>query len=295
MGARGGRGAGRSGGAGAREAGARGPRTRAGAARGAGGARGSGAGGGGRAPERPLDIGAAGPEVEGLQRWLEQRGYFRHPGGCTGYYGPVTRAAVLAWQRDIGLSASGVFGPDSLAAYRNDGGRGEQVGRGPKGVRLAGQKSQVQAPRRGITGVVPAPEVCGRLERLARGQGVAGFLFQAAAGFALVLAGSVAVRGLQLVLRGTSSHREKRRQRELRELERRALEAQRLKRRWKGSLESDRSGRGGEPPPDLDLPGFLPEDDPPGEGPAPEGGGGLGRHRDPLDTPPAPGGGGSAP
>ena len=160
---------------------------------------------------------------------------------------------------------------------------------------MAGQMPQVRAPRRGITGVVPIPGVWGGLERLARGQGVAGFLFQAAAGFALVLAGSVAVRGLQLAFRGTRSHREKRRQWELQELERRALEAQSLKRRWKGSLESDRSGRGGEPPPNLDLPGDLPGDVPPGEGPAPEAGGELGRRRDLPDAPSDPGGGDGTP
>ena len=226
-------------------------------------------------------MGAAGPEVEGLQRWLEQRGYFRSPDGCTGFYGPVTRAAVLEWQRDSGLSPSGVFGPDSLEAYRSEGGRGGQVGRGPEGMRFAGQLSRMRPPGRSVAGMVPSSGAWGGLGRLARGQGVAGFLFQAVAGFALVLAGSVAVRGLQLALRGTSSHQEKRRQMELRELERRALEAQSLKRRWKGSLETDRSGRGRPSPPDLGLPDDVRNDDQPGEGPVPGGRGGEGRRRDP--------------
>ena len=204
--------------------------------------------------------------MEGLQRWLEGGGYFRNPSGCTGYYGPVTSAAVARWQQDSGLTPSGAFGPESLAAYRR-GVRGQRgAGRGPapdSGLTLQPQPPAPRSRGRGsggaaLQGGAPLPPAhWDGLGRLARGRGVAGFLFQAGAGFILMLAGSVVFRTLQLALRETGALRERRRQQELQDLERRALEAQKLKQRWKGSLEADRRGGAGPPPLPLDLPGDI--------------------------------------
>ncbi len=53
-------------------------------------------------------------EVKKLQRGLARLGYFHH--AITGYYGPVTVAAVKAFQKAVGLKSDGVWGPKTAAA-----------------------------------------------------------------------------------------------------------------------------------------------------------------------------------
>ncbi len=56
-----------------------------------------------------LHIGSSGPEVELLQLGLNRAGYYSpQPDGS---FGPVTQRAVIAFQRDSGLTADGVAGP----------------------------------------------------------------------------------------------------------------------------------------------------------------------------------------
>ncbi len=55
-------------------------------------------------------------EVRRLQGELARLGYFHHV--VTGYYGPVTTAAVKAFQRASGLKPDGIWGPQSAAALR---------------------------------------------------------------------------------------------------------------------------------------------------------------------------------
>lgn len=54
-----------------------------------------------------LSIGARGSEVAELQRRLAETGYFRGP--ITGYFGPITRDALMRLQRANGLSATGML------------------------------------------------------------------------------------------------------------------------------------------------------------------------------------------
>lgn len=56
-----------------------------------------------------LKEGSSGEAVRALQLKLKALGFFGGTG--TGYYGPVTRAAVVAFQQACGLSADGVAGP----------------------------------------------------------------------------------------------------------------------------------------------------------------------------------------
>jgi peptidoglycan hydrolase-like protein with peptidoglycan-binding domain len=49
-----------------------------------------------------------GPDVVGLQRALERRGFSVGRYGIDGWYGPDTRAAVVAFQRREGLPVTGV-------------------------------------------------------------------------------------------------------------------------------------------------------------------------------------------
>ena len=55
--------------------------------------------------------------VRQLQGELARLGYFHHV--VTGYYGPVTTAAVKAFQRSAGLKPDGIWGPHSEAALKN--------------------------------------------------------------------------------------------------------------------------------------------------------------------------------
>jgi peptidoglycan hydrolase-like protein with peptidoglycan-binding domain len=56
-----------------------------------------------------LREGNSGEAVQTLQLRLKALGYF--PGTGTGYFGPVTKAAVIAFQKATGLSADGIAGP----------------------------------------------------------------------------------------------------------------------------------------------------------------------------------------
>jgi peptidoglycan hydrolase-like protein with peptidoglycan-binding domain len=55
-----------------------------------------------------LQQGSRGQAVMAMQRDLADRGYYN--GGIDGDFGPMTEAAVVAFQRDMGLSQTGVFG-----------------------------------------------------------------------------------------------------------------------------------------------------------------------------------------
>ncbi len=72
----------------------------------------------------PLDItsnlgpGASGGDVQKLQQWLKDQGFFPSDQTVTGYYGDVTKNAVAAWQKSAGIDAgadAGYFGPKSKA------------------------------------------------------------------------------------------------------------------------------------------------------------------------------------
>ncbi len=83
---------------------------------------GLGDGGGGGAPGVASFGSAAGTTtmpvaaVRRLQAALARLGYFHHV--VTGYYGPVTTAAVRRFQRSAGLKPDGIWGPLSRAALK---------------------------------------------------------------------------------------------------------------------------------------------------------------------------------
>ncbi len=67
---------------------------------------------------RNLFLGVRGDDVKCLQDYLKSTGHFPSTQASTGYYGPVTRSAVAAWQAANGVSpAAGYFGPLSRAKY----------------------------------------------------------------------------------------------------------------------------------------------------------------------------------
>ena len=58
--------------------------------------------------------GDSGEEVRQVQQRLQQLGYFN--ANATGNFGGLTQEAVIRFQRDAGLSADGIVGPQTLAA-----------------------------------------------------------------------------------------------------------------------------------------------------------------------------------
>jgi peptidoglycan hydrolase-like protein with peptidoglycan-binding domain len=78
----------------------------------------TGGGGGGNVADpvsRSLQVGDSGADVEQLQRRLQELGFFQGS-SATGYYGPITREAVLAYQRSQRLNPSGTADRTTLAS-----------------------------------------------------------------------------------------------------------------------------------------------------------------------------------
>lgn len=65
-----------------------------------------------------LTLGSTGADVTALQQWLVSKGFLTMPAGVAmGHFGPLTQAAVAAYQTSKGISpASGYFGPITRAS-----------------------------------------------------------------------------------------------------------------------------------------------------------------------------------
>ena len=67
-----------------------------------------------------LSLGSQGDDVKEIQRYLNGLGYpgsDGQPVKVDGIYGPDTKATVMQWQQANGLSADGIFGPNSFKKY----------------------------------------------------------------------------------------------------------------------------------------------------------------------------------
>jgi hypothetical protein len=65
---------------------------------------------------RSLSMGIEGDDVVSLQTLLEQKGLLKMPNGVAkGFFGNLTRAAVLKYQTNLGLPMVGIFGPMTRA------------------------------------------------------------------------------------------------------------------------------------------------------------------------------------
>ena len=62
----------------------------------------------------PLNVGSSGGEVSALQEFLSNKGYLS--ASPTGYYGPLTQAAVRQFQSANGIAPLGNVGPATRAA-----------------------------------------------------------------------------------------------------------------------------------------------------------------------------------
>jgi N-acetylmuramoyl-L-alanine amidase len=65
-----------------------------------------------------LKVGSSGNEVTRLQQTLKGRGLFQH--AVTGYYGSITKNAVMSFQRNSGLVVDGIAGRNTLNALYNN-------------------------------------------------------------------------------------------------------------------------------------------------------------------------------
>lgn len=72
--------------------------------------------GGSAAVSTSLQLGSTGSAVSALQEKLSALGYYA--GEITGHYGTLTRSAVIAFQKDKGLTADGIAGSKTLAALQ---------------------------------------------------------------------------------------------------------------------------------------------------------------------------------
>jgi len=75
------------------------------------------------APSRDLEMGSSGGDVSALQARLSQgsgpAAQALAAAGMTGYFGPLTKAALAEWQASNGISpAAGYFGPLTRAKLR---------------------------------------------------------------------------------------------------------------------------------------------------------------------------------
>jgi peptidoglycan hydrolase-like protein with peptidoglycan-binding domain len=61
-----------------------------------------------------MKVGSSGKAVTDLQLKLKQLGYFNVD--VTGYYGSITKASVIRFQRDNGLIVDGIAGPQTMSA-----------------------------------------------------------------------------------------------------------------------------------------------------------------------------------
>ena len=71
-----------------------------------------------------LYIGSWHSEVPTIQRILQEKGYFKHE--ITGYYGNITKNAVISFQNDNGIKADGIVGPVTRSKLY-DGNNGDDV------------------------------------------------------------------------------------------------------------------------------------------------------------------------
>lgn len=77
---------------------------------------------------RGLALGSRGNDVKELQEMLYDNGYLS--ASSTGYFGPMTKAAVVKFQKEGGLNPSGYFGELSRKQHEKRCGEGKDMGKG---------------------------------------------------------------------------------------------------------------------------------------------------------------------
>jgi peptidoglycan hydrolase-like protein with peptidoglycan-binding domain len=97
-----------------------------------------------------LTVGSRGADVTSLQTWLINNG-FSIPAGATGYFGSQTKAALVSYQKSVGLPAYGFFGPLTQAKLNGAAGL-PTVGSVPTPVGQGGTSVGIATP--GVAGTL---------------------------------------------------------------------------------------------------------------------------------------------
>jgi peptidoglycan hydrolase-like protein with peptidoglycan-binding domain len=97
-----------------------------------------------------LTVGSRGADVTALQNWLITNG-FSIPAGATGYFGSQTKAALVSYQKSVGLPAYGFFGPLTQAKLNGAAGL-PSVGSNTAPVGQGGTVASVGTP--GVAGTL---------------------------------------------------------------------------------------------------------------------------------------------
>ncbi len=121
-----------------------------------------------------LMIGSRGADVSSLQTFLVSKGFLTLPAGASmGYYGQLTKMAVMKYQKSVGVRASGFFGPMTRAKINGDMSMTSGTGSTETGVMVGG--SLMVASRdivdnavlaKNVTTVVAAVKAAGLVDTL---------------------------------------------------------------------------------------------------------------------------------
>lgn len=98
---------------------------------------------------RNLSRGSSGDDIRGLQEFLSQDKEIYPEGLVTGYFGPLTEAAVKRWQEKNGVESAGAIGPKTIARFNEL--------RGPTAT------PAIPAQSIGLTGTTTVPAVPAQL------------------------------------------------------------------------------------------------------------------------------------
>lgn len=137
--------------------------------------KGNGNGNGNSTQYSTLRVGSRGSQVTYLQRKLRKLGYFK--GNPTGYFGPITKNAVISFQSSRGLKTDGIVGQNTWDALRNSSpGRGGKVNvilrRGDSGSKVRELQRRLKIEVDGLFG--PATEAAVRRFQSSKGLPVTG-------------------------------------------------------------------------------------------------------------------------
>ncbi|MEM9216315.1 MAG: peptidoglycan-binding protein [Cyanobacteria bacterium P01_F01_bin.150] len=96
-----------------------------------------------------IQEGDSGPQVRALQERLKELGYFNE--SITGYFGEITEAAVIQFQRAHGLTADGIVGSGTTNSLRKAGPRGSQRQNNPLTLEEGDQGPAVETLQNQLT------------------------------------------------------------------------------------------------------------------------------------------------
>ncbi|OHA36248.1 MAG: hypothetical protein A3H57_01065 [Candidatus Taylorbacteria bacterium RIFCSPLOWO2_02_FULL_43_11] len=90
---------------------------------------------------RTLSVGSSGLDVAALQTFLESKQYLKMPPGVAkGYFGAITKVALMKYQKDAGFEQVGILGPKTRAKIEAESGgdteTSKPVSQSPSGTKL---------------------------------------------------------------------------------------------------------------------------------------------------------------